>query len=130
MIESIDSLCLPFVDGLNRHELRYQRCADCNQAQTLARFACRRCGSSSLEWCLSSGRGTVFATTQVGRAPAKNFQSLAPYTLALVDLEEGTRIMGHAEPGIAVGDRVFAGFFEHDGRTLIKFVATTEGVQT
>jgi uncharacterized OB-fold protein len=63
----------------------------------------------------------VFATTVVARAPSKVFQPLAPYTLALVDLDEGARLMGHAEPGTSIGDQVAAGFFEHEGQTLVRF---------
>jgi uncharacterized OB-fold protein len=44
-----------------------------------------------------------------------------PYTLVLVDLDEGARLMGHADPGVAIGARVSAGFFEHDGRRLVRF---------
>lgn len=116
-----DSNSLPFVEGLARGVLRYQRCADCGAAQKLARYACRACGSARLAWRDSAGGGTVFATCVVSRAPSDAFKPLVPYTLVLVDLDEGARLMGHAEPGIAIGARVSAGFFEHDGRRLIRF---------
>jgi uncharacterized OB-fold protein len=110
-----------FTDGLARGELRYQACADCGTSQALGRYACRKCGSTRLEWRLSAGCGTVFATTVVARAPSDEFRALAPYTLVLVDLDEGARLMAHAEPGVVIGDRVEAGFFSHGGRTLVRF---------
>jgi uncharacterized OB-fold protein len=110
-----------FLEGLQRAELRYQACSACQAAQTLARYACRRCGSTRLEWRKAAGRGVVYATTVVSRAPSDDFRALVPYTLALVDLEEGARVMGHAAPGIAIGERVLAGYFELAGRKLIRF---------
>jgi uncharacterized protein len=122
MSTSIHPLSAPFVEGLDRGELRYQACLHCGAAQTLPRYACRMCGGTRLEWRVASGRGTVYATTVVMRAPSDDFRPLAPYTLALVELEEKARLMGHAEPGIAIGDRVAADFFKHGERTLVRFV--------
>jgi uncharacterized OB-fold protein len=121
MTISSDPISRPFVEGLARGELRYQRCADCGAAQRLARYACRACGSTRLEWKNSAGGGIVFAVSVVSRAPSDAYKPLLPYTLALVDLDEGARLMAHAEPGIAIGERVAAGFFKHDGRRLIRF---------
>jgi uncharacterized OB-fold protein len=121
MTISSDPISRPFVEGLARGELRYQRCADCGAVQRLARYACRACGSTRLEWKNSAGGGIVFAVSVVSRAPSDAYKPLLPYTLALVDLDEGARLMAHAEPGIAIGERVAAGFFEHDGRRLIRF---------
>ena len=116
-----DPISRPFVEGLARGVLCYQRCVDCGAAQKLARYACRGCGSTRLEWQDSVGGGTVFATSVVARAPSDAYKALVPYTLVLVDLDEGARLMGHAEPGVAIGERVTAGFFEHEGRRLIRF---------
>jgi uncharacterized OB-fold protein len=115
------SLAAPFLEGLQRGVLRYQACTACGAAQTLARFACRRCGDERLEWRASAGHGTVYAVTVVARAPSEEWRAIAPYTLALVDLDEGARLMAQAEPGIAIGDRVAAGFFEFAGKRLVRF---------
>ena len=115
------SLSAPFLEGLERGELRYQRCVDCGAPQTLARYACRRCGGSRLEWRAAGGIGTVYAVTVVTRAPSEEFRALAPYTLAIVELDEGARLMGHASPGIAIGDRVRAEFFAFAGHQLVRF---------
>jgi uncharacterized OB-fold protein len=114
-------LSAPFLDGLARGELRYQTCLACATPQTLARYACRNCGSTRLEWRSASGRGTVYATTVVTRAPSEEFRALAPYTLAIVELDEGPRLMGHAAAGAAIGDRVVAEYFAFGGRNLVRF---------
>ena len=111
----------PYVAGLEKGVLRYQACLECGATQTLPRHACRRCGAQRLEWRDSKGRGTVYATTVVTRAPSDDFRALAPYTLVLVDLDEKSRLMAHAQTGVAIGDRVVATFFKHGERTLVRF---------
>src|ERR687887_382922 len=101
-------LSAPFVEGLNHGLLRYQACRECGAPQTLARYPCRRCGSPRLEWRDSNGRGTVYAIAIVERAPSDELRALVPYTLALADLDEGPRLMGHAAPGLTIGERVTA----------------------
>lgn len=114
-----------FTDGLRDGVLRYQHCTACGGAQTLARYACQHCGErGSLHWRDAAGMATVCAVTEVARAPSDEFRALAPYTLVLVQLDEGPRLMAHATAGVRIGDRVRAGFFEHQGRTLVRFAAT------
>ena len=111
----------PYVDGLAAGVLRYQHCPDCGRAQRLARYACQYCGGASLAWHDARGTGIVHSVTVVTRAPSDAFRALAPYTLVLVDLAEGARVMAHAEPGSAIGDAVTASFFAHDGHHLVRF---------
>ena len=117
------SLSAPFLEGLARGELRYQCCADCGAPPTHARSACRQCGGTRLVWRTAAGVGTVYAVTVIARAPSEEFRAIAPYTLAIVELDEGPRLMGHASPGIAIGDRVRAGYFTFGGHTLVRFAA-------
>lgn len=86
----------------------FQRCAGCGEAITLIRLACPRCGSTQIVWERSADIGTVFAVTQVHRAPSEAFQPLVPFTLVLVDLNEGARVMAHGEPTLRIGDTVQA----------------------
>jgi len=111
----------PFAEGMTQGVIRYQRCMDCNTPQTLSRLACTLCGSVRLRWCDSKGEGAVYATTIVMRAPSQAFSALTPYTLLLVELDEGFRLMAHGTPGLAIGARVHARFAEHSGGPLIVF---------
>lgn len=117
-----DPLAAPFVEGLGRGELRYQSCSSCGAAQSLARFACRACGSRELHWRTASGRGRIHSITLVQRAPTEEFRALAPYALALVELDEGFRVMGHAAPHLSIGAPVAAEFFTSGSRRLLRFV--------
>ncbi len=121
MTPAFKPLSAPYVEGLDEGKVRYQACTACGAVQTLPRYACRSCGSRSLEWRDSKGRGCVYAVTVVVRAPSDDFRPLAPYTLVLVDLDEGARLMAHAGAGAAIGDRVIADFFKHGERTLVRF---------
>jgi uncharacterized OB-fold protein len=118
---SQSALSAPFTDGLAQGRVRYQRCAHCGAVQSLARHACTACGATALDWFDAQGGGQVFALTDIRRAPTDAFKALVPYTLALVDLDEGARVMGHAEAGLTIGDRVQAGVFVLDGQPLIRF---------
>lgn len=98
----------PYLDGIARGVVRFQHCEACGAAQTLSRFACARCGSEQLVWQDASGAGTVYAVTVVTRAPTDAFRALVPYTLLLVDLDEGARVMAHGTAGLRIGDSVRA----------------------
>ena len=124
-VTSSSALAAPFIEGLSHHELRFQRCTVCGTAQTVARYACAHCGSETLAWETARGTATLYAVTVVSRAPSDAFRALAPYTLVIAQLDEGPRLMAHGDPGARIGDRVTAGFFTHDGRTLIRFSAGT-----
>ena len=115
------SLAQPYLDGLTHHQIRFQHCTTCGYAQTFAHDACQHCGAESLVWKTSSGRGRIYAATIVARAPSDAFRPLAPYTLVVVEMQEGARIMGHAVPGVQIDDPVVASFFIHQGQTLIRF---------
>ena len=52
----------------------------------IPRVCCPHCGSQDLEWAAPSGNGTVYTVTIVRRAEGD-------YTVVLVDLEEGPRLM-------------------------------------
>ncbi|MGY8524316.1 Zn-ribbon domain-containing OB-fold protein [Paracidovorax citrulli] len=111
----------PYAEGLSNGVVRFQACLDCAAPQSLERHACQQCGSVRLSWRDAAGMATVYAVTEVARAPDDSFRALVPYTLVLATLDEGPRVMGHAEPGVAIGERVRAGFFQHGERTLLRF---------
>jgi uncharacterized OB-fold protein len=117
----MDKLGTHFWEGCAAGELRYQRCQACAALQPYARAFCLRCGAAEMEWRAGGGRGAVYALTRVERAPTDEFRALVPYLIALVDLDEGYRMMAHCAPGLAIGERVQVRFFEHGGRHLPRF---------
>lgn len=101
-------LSRPFWQGCRDKELRLQFCSDCNQFQFYPRIICSHCDSDALSWRAVSGRGSVASYTVVRRGISRAYE--APYIVALIDLDEGPRMMstvlGCEPEGIAVGDAV------------------------
>jgi uncharacterized protein len=116
-----DSLAQEFWHACTRSELLYQTCSACKQVQFYPRPFCAKCGGDKLSWATSKGTGTIYAVTTVERAPTDDFRALQPYAIALVDLDEGFRMMAHADSSVAIGDRVRAAFFQHGERHLPRF---------
>jgi uncharacterized protein len=81
-----------FWDSARAERLSIQRCADCGVHQFYPRLVCHACLSDRLDWVPASGHGTIYSFTVVERAPGA-FRDLVPYAVALVDLDEGVRMM-------------------------------------
>ena len=74
--------------------LLLQRCTSCRRAQFYPRQRCIGC-SGELEWVPSRGVGTVHSFTIVRQHATPPFRDMVPYVLAIVDLEEGVRMMSN-----------------------------------
>jgi uncharacterized OB-fold protein len=93
-----------YIDHLERGELAYQFSPAANRAVFYPRVLCPFTGSDRLEWRVSAGTGTVHATTVV--YPPEG----APYNVALIDCDEGFRLMSRVEDvapdAVKIGMRV------------------------
>jgi uncharacterized OB-fold protein len=89
----IDPLTAPFWDSVKAHAMRLQRCGACGTFVFFPRPLCPVCFSDALEWTPVSGRGVVHAFTIPHRHPSAAFQPDLPYVVAIVELEEGPRLM-------------------------------------
>ena len=89
---------------LERGELAYQWSPAAGKAVFYPRVICPFTGSGLLEWRVSAGLGTVYATTVVH--PREG----APYNVALIDCDEGFRLMSRVEDippeAVRIGMRV------------------------
>jgi uncharacterized OB-fold protein len=101
-------LSRPFWEGCGQHELRLQHCANCDRFQFYPRIICSQCDGDALSWLPVSGRGRIASFTVVRRGISRAYE--APYIVALIDLDEGPRMMSSVvgcEPeSVAVGDLV------------------------
>ncbi|SRR6266487_227718 len=82
-------------DAARRHELVLQRCGECNRFRFYPRLICPYCLSYQFEWRRASGRGAIYSFTVIHRPPSPAFRDRVPYVLALIDLEEGVRMMSN-----------------------------------
>ncbi len=98
----------PYWEGCQQGLLRLQSCNACGAHQFYPRLFCTRCQSQDLSWRDASGHGCIASFTVVRRGVSEAYP--APYVVALIDLEEGPRMMSHiidADPEtLAVGDPV------------------------
>jgi uncharacterized protein len=72
-------------------ELAYQVCKDDGSVVFYPRAVAPVTGSPNLEWRVSKGLGTVYATTVIYG------KDKPPYNVALIDIDEGFRMMSRVE---------------------------------
>ena len=113
-------------DGARNGRLMIRKCKACGVLHFLPRYLCPSCWSTDLEWIQSSGRGTVHSFTIIRRAPLPAFTDRVPYVVALIELEEGPRMManilGEDALETAIGDAVEVCFEERgDGAKIPQF---------
>lgn len=89
-----------YLGHLERGELAYQFSPQANRAVFFPRVMCPFTGSDRLEWRVSAGLGTVHATTVVH--PNEG----VPYNVALIDCDEGFRMMSRVEDVAAEAVRI------------------------
>jgi uncharacterized OB-fold protein len=104
----------PFWQACKEGRLTVQRCRDCRTAFFFPRWLCPQCSSIHVEWITCSGLATVYSYSVVRRQSAPALR--APYVLALVDLDEGPRLMTHivecSPDDVHIGMRVKVNFNE------------------
>lgn len=111
-----------FWNGLKEHRLLIQRCAGCGALRHPPRPMCPRC--NSLEWNIveSAGRGSVYSFV-LPRHPDFGFAD--PHIVALVELDEGTRIVTNlvdVDPAqVTIGQRVVVRYETFDGDLTLPF---------
>ena len=118
-------------DGARRGELMIRKCKACGAKHFMPRFLCPVCWSDELEWIQASGLGTVHSFTVIRRASAPAFASKVPYVAALIDLDEGPRmlanILGEDALQTRIGDRVEVCFEERgEGSKVPQFTRRTD----
>ena len=83
----------PFWEHLRNGELCIQQCTSCERLQHPPRVLCPGCGSAERGWAPMSGRGTVYSFVVTHQAIHPSFEGHLPYVTALVELDEGPRLM-------------------------------------
>lgn len=101
-----------FFERLERGQVVFGRCAACGLAFFYPRTVCPGCHSEQVGTETAAGRGRVHSWTTQYRAGAPGLAVDVPYTLALVDLDEGVRLLadvvGVAPESLCIGEAVEA----------------------
>jgi uncharacterized protein len=121
-----DEETAPYWQGAREGRLRVKRCRPCDRPFFYPRTYCPSCGSSDTDWVDVSGRGTIYSYTVIAHHDVAPFKDWLPYVVALVELDEGprlvTNIIGCAPNEVTVGRRVEVVFDRVDESvTLPKF---------
>jgi uncharacterized OB-fold protein len=115
-----DALTRPFWAAATERRLVMQCCTACGRFQFYPRPVCLGCRSDRLEWREVSGRGTVYSATTVHLRYDPAFEP--PYTVAMVELDEGPRLLTQIVDGEApIGSRVMLVWHDRAGLPPMPF---------
>lgn len=92
-LPTVTPLTEPYWTGLAEGELRYQRCRSCGNAWLPAREECPRCLADDWVWKPASGRGRIISWVVYHQAFHPAFADRLPYNVAVVELDEGPRLI-------------------------------------
>jgi uncharacterized protein len=114
---------LPYWNAARERRLLIRKCGECGQLHFMPRHLCPVCWSDQLEWVEAKGTGAVHSFTVIRRAPMAAFAPRVPYVVALIDLDEGPRmianVLGEDALSVRIGDRVKVTFEDRGGGAMI-----------
>lgn len=89
---AVEDVAAPFYEALADGRLIFQRC-DAGHAWLPPRSHCPRCLSAEVGWDEAGGEATLLSWVVYHRAFHPAFEDRVPYNVALVELDEGPRLM-------------------------------------
>lgn len=118
-------------DAARGRRLVIRRCKACGELHFMPRYLCPSCWSDDLEWIAAAGTGRVHSFSVIRRASDPAFASRVPYVIALIELDEGPRMManilGEDALAVGVGDAVKVTFEDRgDGALIPQFERISE----
>jgi uncharacterized protein len=87
----------PFWDGLKDGKFLLRHCNACGRDHYYPRPFCPSCWSDDISWKEASGRGTLYTYSVVHVNDLPPFNERVPYVAAIVELEEGPKVMTNIE---------------------------------
>jgi uncharacterized OB-fold protein len=122
-----------FAVHLKDGRLMGSRCKSCGYQTFPPRADCPQCMSGDFEYTEYNGKGEIYTYTVIAAAPT-GFDDEVPYTVAVVDLEEGGRLVAwlgdtiprdDAEVGMPV--QVVPRIFEEDEEIKVYYSVERPG---
>jgi len=86
---------LPYWEAAREHRLEIPHCLDCDGYWFPPSRSCPHCVSAKVEFKQASGRGKVFSFVVYDRVYHPAFAEEVPYAVALVELDEGPRLISN-----------------------------------
>ena len=87
----------PFWDGCKEGRFLIRHCNACGADHYYPRPFCPTCWSDDVAWKEASGRATLYTYSVVHVNDLPPFGERVPYVAAIVELEEGPRVMTNVE---------------------------------
>ena len=115
VLPTLTDLNRPFWEGGLAGELRFQRCDACGHLRYPISTICPRCLSGDATWVPVSGRGQVLTYAVFDRAYHPSREGRTPYVVAIVQTEEGPRMISdlvECTPGQVAVDTPLVATFE------------------
>lgn len=115
----------PYRQALERGELVLQRCSACGNAWLPARQECPGCLSSDTKWEVASGGASLISWVVYRRAMHADFTDDVPYNVAVVELDEGARLISNInapESDLRIGARLTFAAAEKGGVAMTSFL--------
>jgi hypothetical protein len=130
-----DPLTAPFWDAAGRGRLVIQRCQRCGELRWPPLVGCPECHSRDATWDEVNPAGTIWSFVVYHRAFAAALKDQIPYTVVMVELDEGPYLVGRLaddeeDRRPAIGDRVTAVFTETDGVPSVRWRAAQAASET
>lgn len=79
-------------DAVRQRRLLIQRCAMCGRYQFYPRQHCVHCFAADPVWVQATGKGRLHTFSTVWRTANPEFAADCPYTVGIVELDEGVRV--------------------------------------
>lgn len=92
-LPAIDNDTRYFWEQCKKEKLVIQQCETCNKYIFYPRSICPHCMSDQVKWVESTGKGTIYSYTVARRPGGPGFKDDVPYVIALIELNEGVRMM-------------------------------------
>jgi uncharacterized OB-fold protein len=92
-LPTIEDDTRPFWAAAQGGRLLIRGCRGCGRTHHYPRPFCPHCWSDQVDWVEASGRATLYTWSVVFTNDLPPFSARLPYVAAVVDLEEGVRLM-------------------------------------
>lgn len=119
-------------DFLREGRLRFQCCTACDHAWLPPRENCPRCLGDEVQWKDASGQARLISWVVYHHAFHEHLRSRLPYTVAVVELDEGPRlisnIVGPRDPeSLQIEERLHLRIEEADDGRFVPLFAPDDG---
>jgi len=125
-----DQVTRPYWDGTVEERLLFQECPACGHRQFYPRACCTNCLAVP-EFVEASGTGTIHTFSVIRQNHVAPFRDWTPYVVAMIELDEGPRVMGNVVDvdvdDVRIGQRVEVTFVRANDDVALPFWRPAEG---